>query len=330
MIHIPKVKRDKLTEKAEEAIFVGYEANGYRLFNKRTMKIEAAKNVVFLNKINSNKSESIIAATVTTPEDDYIVPETYTEAMRSPETEDWQYAMDAEYDSLLENETWILKEPPVGRKIIKCKWVYNKKRGTEGNIVKYKARVVAKGYSQEDGIYYNEAFAPVARYSSIRLLLGIATQYNLNIRQMDAVTAFLNGKLEEEIWMDQIEGYEDGTSRKYKLVKSLYGLMQASRIWNLTINKVLLGLDLNRSIMDQCIYYKNTKNEMVIVALYVDDVLIFSSSKDAEERIVSELSKAFKMKDLGEASSILGIAIKRDKKVGTIGICQETHRQHVT
>lgn len=137
---------------------------------------------------------------------------------------------------------------------------------------------MAKGYSQIEGIDYAETFAPVVRYTSVRVLLAIASQKNWMITQMDAVTAYLNGTLEEEIFMVQPAGYEDGTEKCCKLKKSIYGLKQAGRVWNEILDKVLKNYGLIRSKMDQCIYYSIAKNDILILTIYVDDILIFTNN----------------------------------------------------
>lgn len=238
-------------------------------------------------------------------------PSNIAEANSSPFANEWKQAMKEEFDSLIANKTWILTELPPNKKPIASKWVFKTKIGVNDEVLRRKARLVAKGYSQEKGIDYNETFAPVVRYESIRFLIALAAKYNLNIHQMDAVTAFLNGNLKEEIYMEQPEGIDDGTGRVCKLQKSIYGLKQASRVWNETLNKVLLNMGLTRSETDQCIYYNIVNDEITYIAIYVDDVLIFSNKMKYIERIKKSLSKHFKMKDMGEGSSILGIRITR-------------------
>lgn len=141
------------------------------------------------------------------------VPVTYNEAVVDDDWDKWKTAMDAEYNSLMENKTWNLVDLPPEKKPIRCKWVFALKRDVDGNILKYKARLVAKGYSQKEGIDYEETFAPVVKYTSVRILLAIAANLKLQITQLDAVTAFFNGVLQEEVYMVQPEGYSEGSKK---------------------------------------------------------------------------------------------------------------------
>ena len=161
-------------------------------------------------------------------------PSNIEEALTSDLAEEWKRAADVEYQSLVDNETWELVELPCNQKTIGCKWVFKAKRGGEEKVERFKARLVAKGYAQKYGVDYDETFSPVVRFSSIRLLLAFAIQNDMLIHQMDVVTAFLNGKLKEEIYMQQPPGYsEQGKEHLVcKLRKSLYGLKQSPRCWN--------------------------------------------------------------------------------------------------
>lgn len=179
-----------------------------------------------------------------------------------------------------------------------------------------------KGFSQIEGIDYNETFAPVARYTSIRFLIAMAAKLNLQMRQLDAVTAFLNGESQEEIYMHQPRGFEDSTKRVCKLQKSLFGPKQSSRVWNQRLNEVLVYFGLKRGSLDQCIYYMVINSKILIVAIYVDDVLVFYNDSDLADRLKDELCKQFSMKDLGEAKSVLGIRISRNKQDGSIALDQ--------
>jgi len=250
-------------------------------------------------------------------------PRTLQEAMDSEDKEHWNDAMQAEIESLANNKTWILADLPKGKKAIKCKWVFKRKFGGNEEPTRFKARLVAKGYSQQEGIDYTETFAPVARYTSIRLLLAMAVKMDLHIHQMDAVSAYLNGNLQEEIYMRQPEGYEDGSSKVCKLLKSIYGLKQSGRVWNRTLNAVLTKNNLIRSESDQCIYYRTEGNNILYVAIYVDDILIFSNSLQSITEMKKVLEQNFKMKDLGEISSILGINVA--KKNDSIKIDQKDY-----
>ena len=156
-------------------------------------------------------------------------PVSFDEALKSPHAKDWKLATDAEYQSLVDNDTWDLVEPPEGRAVVGCKWVFKVKYDGEGKVERFKSRLVAKGYSQRYEIDFEETFSPVVHFSSVRTLLALAVQKDMIVHQMDVVTAFLNGELDEEIYMQQPDGYQVSGKENlvYKLKKSLYGLKQA-------------------------------------------------------------------------------------------------------
>lgn len=199
---------------------MGYAGQGYRMWDGEKRRIIIARDVVFVNdpkpqdtaegsteetteteerELNKDEDENFEMAMKVRELKKREIPMNYREAKTSVDWNKWKEAMQDEYDSLMENETWKLVKMSEEKKAIKCKWVYGIKRDAEGNTIKYKARLVAKGYSQQRGIDYEETFAPVVRYTSIRVLLAIASHLKLQVTQMDAITAFLNGELREEI-----------------------------------------------------------------------------------------------------------------------------------
>lgn len=244
-------------------------------------------------------------------------PMTYGEAMASRDVAFWKEAVQDEMDSILQNKVWKLADLPPGCKPLGSKWIFKRKMKVDGTIDKYKARLVIQGFRQKEGIDYFDTYAPVARISTIRLLLALAAIHNLVIHQMDVKTAFLNGELDEEIYMKQPEGFVmPGHENKVcKLVKSLYGLKQAPKQWHQKFDEIVLssGFVLNQA--DKCVYSKfdDSKNG-VIICLYVDDMLIFGTNQDQVDETKEFLSSKFAMKDMGEAEVILGIKIMRENK----------------
>jgi hypothetical protein len=248
----------------------------------------------------------------------YLVDDTPTsiaEAYASPDADDWKEAVHSEMDSILSNGTWEVIDRPYGCKPVGCKWVFKKKLRPDGTIEKYKARLVAKGYTQKEGEDFFDTYSPVARLTTIRVLLSLAASYGLLVHQMDVKTAFLNGELDEEIYMDQPDGFiiKGQESKVCKLLKSLYGLKQAPKQWHEKFDKTLTSAGFAVNDADRCVYYRYGGGEGVILCLYVDDILIFGTNIDVINEVKSFLSKSFDMKDLGEADVILNIKLVKDE-----------------
>ena len=266
------------------------------------------------------------AALMTTTASDSMEPRSYQEAVNHPlYGKEWEFAIKEEYDSLMKNGAWELVEAPPGRNIVTCKWVFKAKRDAEGRIVRFKARLVARGFTQAYGIDYLETYAPVAKLTTYRVIFALAALEQWEIHGMDVITAFLLGKLDEEIFMTQPEGFERrGMKMKLvcKLLRSLYGLKQASRVWNIQLHEFLVKIGFKRSNADTCLYVNSEHG--VVIAIWVDDILI--AGKDAQNiaKVKKQLAGAFKMKDLGELSHFLGMRVTRTLD-GDISIDQSTY-----
>lgn len=256
-------------------------------------------------------------------------PLTVEEALSGTDSEHWKAAMDEEYQSLLENKTWEMTTLPENKRPIPCKWVFKTKTNENGEIVRYKARLVIKGCSQKPGVDYTEVFSPVIRYTSLRYLFALAVKFDLDISQMDAVSAFLQGDIEEEIYMIQPPMYSNG-KQVCRLKKSLYGLKQASRQWNKKLSSALKEMGLSQNKVDPCIYYKIVdNNDMVFLATYVDDIILFTNNVQSKNYIKEELQKQFKIKDLGDIKYCIGIHVERDRKKGIIYLDQRKYIKEV-
>lgn len=227
---------------------------------------------------------------------------TYEQVVNGPDSEKWMKAIQAEYQSLMDNKTWELVDLPPGRKPIKTKWVFKIKENADGTIERYKARLVAKGFTQKHGIDYSEVFAPVMRHDSFRIFLAICTKFGLKIRQIDAVTAYLNGEITEEIYMEQPKGFvATGKEKKVcKLMKGLYGLKQSANVWNKKSSKTLISLGFKQSLVDPCIYYRFSGNSIQLIAQYVDDFLIAAKDWDTIDKISEKIGKNFPTKKVSD------------------------------
>lgn len=224
--------------------------------------------------------------------------------------------MDLGHQALLRNQTWKLVPKPQGKNIIGCKWVYKVKRKEDGTVDKYKARLVAKGYKHRYDIDYEDTFSPVVKAATIRLILSLAVSKDWCLRQLDVQNAFLHGVLEEEVYMYQPPGYVDNTHPGYvcKLEKALYGLKQAPCAWYERLCDNLQALGFTTSKADTFLFYYNKGKHTIFVLVYVDDIIVASSSQEAVNALLSDLRQDFALKDLGDLHCFLGTEVKRNKE----------------
>lgn len=258
------------------------------------------------------------------------------EAWTGEHANQWKKATDSEYDSLINNGTWELVPPPNNKNIVGSRWVFKVKHNSDGTVNRFKARLVAQGYSQSEGIDYQEVFSPVVRNTTIRSLLAVANIYNWEIHQMDVHTAFLQGELQDEIYMKQPSGYVDKDRPEFvcKLKKSIYGLKQAARCWNTSIDTYLTSNGYKKSTADPCVYVKSVKQKeekinFVIMAIYVDDMLWFSNNSEMLKKEKDMIAERFKVDDLGEVKYVLGMVIERNRKTRTLSISQPKYLEGI-
>lgn len=238
-------------------------------------------------------------------------PRNFREAMSSPQKEEWFKAMKEELLSIEANNTWKPVDLPSGRKTVGSKWVYKIKLDDKGNIARYKARLVAQGFTQKYGVDYDEVFAPVARSTTLRTLLSYSGKQKFCVKQYDIKTAFLNGTLQEEIFMRQPQGFKTN-NQVYKLKKSLYGLKQAAKVWNDTLDSELIKIGFLKNEMDRCLYMLCAENKICYLLVHVDDMILSSNDEKLIENVSNQINKKFEMTDLGHVKHYLGIEISKD------------------
>jgi transposase InsO family protein len=254
-------------------------------------------------------------------------PSNFADAVKRNDSEEWRNAMESEMKSLKNLKVWTACDLPKGRKALPCKWVLRTKRNPDGSIDRYKARLVVKGFKQRKGIDYDQTFSPVARLATVRALLSVSAQENMYLVQFDVATAFLNGKLEEEIYMQQPEGFHDGTSKVWKLNRSLYGLKQAPRCWNSCFEAILLEMGFKQCEADCCLYTKEIDDNKLLITLYVDDGLVAATTEELANSFLNDLRKKLQI-TTKPASYYLGLEIVR-KEDGSIFINQEAYAKKV-
>ncbi|EIW72190.1 hypothetical protein TREMEDRAFT_26944, partial [Tremella mesenterica DSM 1558] len=260
------------------------------------------------------------------------VPQTAREALHGHDASRWAEAMEKELSNIESKKTWEETVLPVGRRAIDSRWVFAIKHDADGNVIKYKARLVAKGFSQQPGIDFEETYAPVSRMVSLRLLLTIAAAYDLELHQADVEGAYLNGKLQEEIYMR----YPEAMVRKpgcdvLRLKGSLYGLKQSARVWWIELGNALSKNGFVRLESDWGMYYKPSDGQQgpIIVLAYVDDLVIAARNKTTITKLMSYLKSKWTMTEVGEMSQILGLKVVRDRTRKIIHLSQPAYIESV-
>ena len=232
----------------------------------------------------------------------------------------WKRAMVEEMDSLRKNETWKLVDLPKDRETVSCRWLFKAKMHPDGTLARRKARLVARGFSQIYGVDYEETFSPVARYESIRVVLSMAAAKDMDIVQFDVKTAFLNGILDEEVFMEQPEGFEDNSGRVCRLLRSLYGLKQSPRKWNERMDAFLVDSGF-ASCEDPCVYVRKSGRDIMILSLYVDDGLLCGTYRSTIDKFLTQLKSTFDI-TMNEPKFYVGMELHRDRSRKSISISQ--------
>ncbi|RVW12031.1 Retrovirus-related Pol polyprotein from transposon RE2 [Vitis vinifera] len=242
------------------------------------------------------------------------VPQNIQEAFKYPK---WKAAVDEEVRALEKNGTWEITDLPRGKKPVGCKWIFTVKYKADGNVDRYKARLVAKGFTQSYGIDYQETFAPVAKLNTVRVLLSLAANLDWSLHQLDVKNAFLNGDLEEEVYMDIPAGLETTSNfnKVCRLRKSLYGLKQSPRAWFERFTKVVKGYGFVQCQSDHTLFVKHfPEGKLAIIIVYVDDIILTGDHEEKIDLLKKLLTKEFEIKDLGNLKYFLGMEIARSKK----------------
>lgn len=254
-------------------------------------------------------------------------PTSFEEAVKSSK---WRQAMDEEIRAIERNHTWKLVKRPLGAKTIGVKWVFKTKFNEQGEVNKYKARLVVKGYAQQYGIDYTEVYAPVARLDTVRMILAVAAQRGWTVYQLDVKSAFLYGELQEEVFVEQPKGYEMKGEEQlmvYKLQKALYGLKQAPRAWFSRIEGYFVNEGFENNPSEHTLFIKKVKDNILIVSVYVDDLLYTSNNENMLREFKCSMMKEFDMTDLGRMRFFLGIEVSQ--LPSGIFICQQKYASEV-
>ena len=254
----------------------------------------------------SNNHRSFLAHLNTTA-----IPKNVTEALDSKE---WREAMKVEMDALEKNGTWKLVELPNDKKLVGCKWVFTLKYKSDGTLARYKARLVAKGYTQTYGIDYHETFSPVAKMSTVRILLSLAANYGWNLQQFDVKNAFLHGNLEEEIYMEVPPGFNFEKDKVCKLRKALYGLKQSPRAWFGRFTTVMKDMGYKQSQGDHTLFTKHSAlGGVTALIVYVDDIIVTGNHQAEMDSLKVCLLKEFEVKELGRLKYFLGLEVAHSR-----------------
>uniref|UniRef100_A0A2N9JBE9 Integrase catalytic domain-containing protein n=1 Tax=Fagus sylvatica TaxID=28930 RepID=A0A2N9JBE9_FAGSY len=350
-VHVPNQERSKLDDKSENYEFIGYDPSSK---NQESYfpEVPTTPPLSPVSPVHESSSSSSLleGSSSERPKgfkslqdlyesteniDDITLfclfadcePTGFKEAVQDKK---WRNAMDEEIKAIKKNDTWELTTLPHGKKAIGVKWVYKMKKNAKGEVERYKARLVVKGYSQQQGIDYDEVFAPVARLETIRLLIALAAQNKWSIFEMDVKSAFLNGYLLEDVYVEQPIGYvvKGQEGKVLKLKKALYGLKQAPRAWNNKIDKYFQEKGFSKCPHEHALYCKVHENgDILIVCLYVDDLIFTGNNPSMFEDFKKAMAREFEMTDIGLMAYYLGIEVKQTEE--GIFISQEGYAKEI-
>ncbi|KAI0992435.1 hypothetical protein K3495_g15750 [Podosphaera aphanis] len=256
------------------------------------------------------------------------IPRTYREAMRSPHSKEWEKAIKSKIDQLILNGTWEEFILPDGANLVSTKWVFTIKETANGEIERFKARLVARGFSQSPGVDFTETFAPTVRMDTFRIFLATVAKRDLECSQFDIKNAFTESQLKEDIFLAPPQGVVVSQGKVLKAMRSLYGLKQAGRDWNLLLKDFLISkCGFTQSLADPCLFIHNLRK--LYLLLYVDDMAAASDNTKQIDWFYRALSARFHAKNLGEIGKLLGVRITRDRKNKTIYLDQEQYLDKV-
>ncbi|KAI0992649.1 hypothetical protein K3495_g15536, partial [Podosphaera aphanis] len=252
------------------------------------------------------------------------IPSTYEQAVSDPEYGIlWQKAIDEELSSLVMNNTWREEIPPLGVNLVSTKWVFTVKYKLDGTFDRFKARLVARGFTQQYGVDYTETFAPTVQMATMRAFLSIVAAENLECWQFDIKNAFTESEMKEVVYLKPPQGVKVTKGKSLRVLRSLYGLKQSARDWNLLLRSQLLRWGFKQSLADPCLFTHGAKGISALV--YVDDIAVSAKSSVELEWFNEVLSSRFNTKNLGEIKKILGMRITRDRSRHTIFVDQEQY-----
>nr|GEU50728.1 putative ribonuclease H-like domain-containing protein [Tanacetum cinerariifolium] len=298
----PNMPRLKDIIYSDDEDVVGAEAD----FNNLESSIPVIKDQGGLSQMFGNDIHTCMFSCFLSQEE----PKRVNQALEDP---NWIEAMQEELLQFKMQKVWVLVDLPYGKRAIGTKWVYRNKKDKRGIVIRNKARLVAQGHTQEDGIDYEEVFAPVTRIEAIRLFLTYASFMGFMVYQMDVTSAFLYGTIEEEVYVCQPPGFEDPNypDKVYKVVKALYGLHQAPRAWYETLATYLLKNGFQRGTRDQTLFIKKQKGHILLVQIYVDDIIFSATNKDLYRSFEKLMKDKFQMSSIGELTFFLGLQVKQ-------------------
>ena len=295
---------------------------GYMAQELSSPIVDEQRNQAFTG--GAGKMEYALAASVIVLD----IPNSYKEAMASPQAAEWQGAIEKELGSMEIHNTWKIVPLPQGHRAMSCKWVFTIKRDENGDILRYKARIVARGFDQPEGTY-GETFAPVLHYKSLRVQMAIVASLDYELLQMDVPTAFLNATLTDELYMKVPLGCPNAPDGHVcRLIKSLYGIKQAPREWNDDLNRAIVALGWIRCSADSCMYVKKSyTRRMMLLPVFVDDIFPACHRKDRAELIsdMKKLMEKYGIPTIEDAKMVLGMRITRDRMRRTLYLDQELY-----